>query len=912
MVKQCVNKYIEDDKYNCHFQCFPFELSDFQKYAIEGIVDDKHVLVTAHTGSGKTLPAEFAIDYFVTKKHKKVIYTSPIKALSNQKFYEFGKKFPHIDFGILTGDIKFNPEADVLIMTTEILQNNLFQKYVQKNKQQTIFNTDTYNTCNDNNVNNEVHNNNNNNTLSDFNMDIENDLACVIFDEVHYINDEDRGKVWEQTIMMLPNHVQMVMLSATIDKPERFAAWCENQQTSTKNNNDNNNENKLAVKEVYLIPTNHRVVPLYHHLYLDCNQTLFKSLKNKELKDKVRAFIRKPHLLKDQQHKFNDNIYYETKKMRDLFDKEKCFIRPNFIFNNLASYLKNNDMLPAICFVFSRKNVEKYAHEVTTNLLEDDSKVPYIIERETQNILRKMPNYDEIINLPEYKSLIVLLQKGVAIHHSGILPVLREVVELLFAQGYIKLLFATETFAVGLNMPTKTVIFTSLYKYTSSGERYLYSHEYTQMAGRAGRRGIDSEGHVIHLCNMFHNHFPNYISYNNIVGGVPQTLKSKFKMNYALTIQLLKAFDDGNILHNSENFVKSSMMYETLQKRIGASEEELNDIQRLQTVPTVDTVVHTVDTLHTVQNIEPDKNNMMTISQEQSELCKQYEDLLQELEITSGNKKKKLYKKQTTMLEQLKLKIPNFNDSLLKTLLQPQKQETEIQQQHLDKQQEINSMKTFVESKFSVILNVLRQEDIVDNKKDNENKLTLKGHICSYLNEINPLLMGTLINEDLTLKFIQEISLDEFIGFLSCFYNVKVNESYRTYNIENCKHKSLGLQKLVKFIHETQSKYVAYETRNRFVTGEFSEELVFDLVDYVIEWCRATDEHSCQNILNRLAVEKELFVGDFSKALLKIYNIINELTSVYNYLQNVEMLHYLQNSSEKLLKYVVTNQSLYI
>lgn len=310
-------------------------------------------------------------------------------------------------------------------------------------------------------MNNEVHyniNNNNNNTLSDFNMDIENDLACVIFDEVHYINDEDRGKVWEQTIMMLPNHVQMVMLSATIDKPERFAAWCENQQTSTKNNNENNNK----VKEVYLIPTNHRVVPLYHHLYLDCNQTLFKSLKNKELKDKVRAFIRKPHLLKDQQHKFNDNIYYETKKMRDLFDKEKCFIRPNFIFNNLASYLKNNDMLPAICFVFSRKNVEKYAHEVTTNLLEDDSKVPYIIERETQNILRKMPNYDEIINLPEYKSLIVLLQKGVAIHHSGILPVLREVVELLFAQGYIKLLFATETFAVGLNMPTKTVIFLSL------------------------------------------------------------------------------------------------------------------------------------------------------------------------------------------------------------------------------------------------------------------------------------------------------------------------------------------------------------------------------------------------------------------------------------------------------------------
>ena len=169
MVKQCINKYIEDDKYNCHFQCFPFELSDFQKYAIEGIVENKHVLVTAHTGSGKTLPAEFAIEYFVSKQRKKVIYTSPIKALSNQKFFEFGKKFPNIDFGILTGDIKFNPETDVLIMTTEILQNNLFQKYVQKSKQEQIQKTEE-----------NINKNNNLMSLSDFTMDIDNEFMCNI------------------------------------------------------------------------------------------------------------------------------------------------------------------------------------------------------------------------------------------------------------------------------------------------------------------------------------------------------------------------------------------------------------------------------------------------------------------------------------------------------------------------------------------------------------------------------------------------------------------------------------------------------------------------------------------------------------------------------------------------------------
>ena len=803
MVKQCINKYIEDDKYNCHFQCFPFELSDFQKYAIEGIVENKHVLVTAHTGSGKTLPAEFAIEYFVSKQRKKVIYTSPIKALSNQKFYEFGKKFPNIDFGILTGDIKFNPEADVLIMTTEILQNNLFQKYVQKSKQEQIQKTEE-----------NINKNNNLMSLSDFTMDIDNELACVIFDEVHYINDEDRGKVWEQTIMMLPNHVQMVMLSATIDKPEQFACWCESQQ---KCNNTTSITSDQELKEVYLIPTNHRVVPLYHHLYLDCNQTLFKSLKDKELKEKVRAFIGKPHLLKDKDHKFNDNIYYKTKSMLELFDKQKCFIRPNIIFNNLVCYLKTNNMLPAICFVFSRKNVEKYAHEITANLLEDDSKVPYIIEREAQNILRKMSNYNEIICLPEYLSLIQLLQKGIAIHHSGILPVLREVVELLFAKGYIKLLFATETFAVGLNMPTKTVIFTSLFKYTSSGERYLYSHEYTQMAGRAGRRGIDTEGHVIHLCNMFNIRFPNYTTYNNIIGGVPQTLKSKFKLNYSLTIQLLKAYDDGNILQNSKQFVKSSMMHETLQKRIGASEETLNSITGLCKSKTVF-----------------NEQNKLNISSEQLELCKHYDELLKELENTTGNKKKKLYKKHDAMLAELKIKIPNFDMNLLNNLLKPMKEVNSVQQQQIEKQEEINSMKGYVESKFTTILSVLYKEDIVTNQ---DNKLTTKGHICSYLNEINPLLMGSLINEDLTSKMIQKLSLNEFIGFLSCFCNVKVNENYKTYNIENCKHKSFGLQNLVKFINELQIKYQSYETENRFVTGEFSEELVFDLVDYVIEWC---------------------------------------------------------------------------
>ena len=214
------------------FKKYPFELSPFQKHAICAIEREKHILITAHTGSGKTIPALHAIQKFC-KLGKKVIYTSPIKSLSNQKFNEFSKKFPEISFGILTGDIKFNPDADCLIMTTEILRNNLFQ-------QKTIEQGETRHP-----------------TLQ-FEMDIQNDLACVIFDEIHYINDRERGKIWEETIMMLPQHVLIVMLSATIHKAESFAKWIESAKE----------------REVWLASTTQRVVPLTHYSYLTLRSKL--------------------------------------------------------------------------------------------------------------------------------------------------------------------------------------------------------------------------------------------------------------------------------------------------------------------------------------------------------------------------------------------------------------------------------------------------------------------------------------------------------------------------------------------------------------------------------------------------------------------------------------------------------------
>ena len=188
MVIHCVSIFNNSD-YEEYFGWFPYQLSDFQKWAIYAIVNGHHSLITAHTGSGKTLPAEFAIQFF-KNQGKKVIYTAPIKALCNQKLYDLKQKFPHISFGILTGDVKDNPEADVLIMTTEILRNTLFTKKI--NETNTGLGTSVP-------------------LALQFELDIETELGAVVFDEVHYIGDKDRGSVWEQSILLLPAHVQQII-----------------------------------------------------------------------------------------------------------------------------------------------------------------------------------------------------------------------------------------------------------------------------------------------------------------------------------------------------------------------------------------------------------------------------------------------------------------------------------------------------------------------------------------------------------------------------------------------------------------------------------------------------------------------------------------------------------------------------
>ena len=832
MVKICSTNYPESSEtlYKEHFEKYSFALSSFQKYSIESIVEGNHVLVCVPTGSGKTLSGEFAIEHFVGKG-KKVIYTSPIKALSNQKFYDFSKKFPNISFGILTGDIKFNPEADVLIMTAEILLNTLYKK-------RSVQTDSTH-------------------SMTSFDMDFENELACVIMDEVHYINDMDRGKVWEETIMMLPKHIQMVMLSATLDSPERFASWCETRGNALVKPDD---------KIVYLTPAHERIVPLTHYSFITCNTSIFKIIKDKTIQQEIMKITNSLHVMQDPKGNFKEENYQKIKNTLNIFENKNQYIKRANVLNQVSKHMVENNMLPAICFVFSRKALEKCASEITTNLLEFDSKVPYIVKMECEQIIRKLPNYEEYLHLPEYTHMISLLEKGIAIHHAGIMPVLREMVELLFAKGYIKLLFATETFAVGINMPTKTVLFTDVNKFDGNTNRMLHSHEYTQMAGRAGRRGIDIVGNVIHLNNLFRP--METTSYKKMMKGDPQKLVSKFKISYNLLLNLIDIGDQ-----NFTNFSNQSMIQDTIANETNKLHYKMNE------------------SVSNVEKLESVIGNLRT----PREAIEEYIELSEKRVNAINSKRKEIDRRIAYLLDSHKF-IENEKQNIMKY--------NEKQKEVEYFQNEISKSQSYLDKNIKSVIQLLEEREFVE-QSDNVYKLTLKGSLATQIRETHCILFTELIVDN---KF-DEFTTEELVSIFSCFTNITVPEKVKALlpNLPKCSRVNDIVLDIVNRGKELEQKELSLQF------GEGGElHMHFDLMDYIYEWCNCEDVNDCKLLLQKMETEKEIFLGEFIKAILKINNISNEFEKVAEQIGNIELLQKLKDISNKTLKYVATNQSLYI
>jgi superfamily II RNA helicase len=852
----CDQPYLNYE-FNIHFEQFPYPLSDFQKYAIEAIVQGDHVLVTAHTGSGKTLPAEFAIQHF-TSQSKKVIYTSPIKALSNQKYYEFQQKYPNISFGLFTGDIKTNPDAQVLIMTTEILMNTLFRSNKDESR-----------------------------VGLDFNIDVQVDLGCVVFDEVHYINDKERGQVWEKTILMLPPHIQMVMLSATIDNPLGFARWVESGRHIDKQHfNEKDNKSKFPEgagggtgvckaspgfprKRVYLASTDKRVVPLSHYGYVTVNEGIFKNIKDKELEQQIRSQTNVLVPLQSESGDFKEPGVHKMKKLLDIFEGRQVFMKRQQVLNSLALFLRDREMLPAIAFVFSRKHVELCAKEITVPLLEDDSKVGYIVRRECEQIIRKLPNFQEYLSLPEYNQVVSLLEKGIGIHHSGMIPVLREIVELMISKKYIKLLFATESFAIGLDCPIKTAIFTSLTKFDGQSDRYLMPHEYTQMAGRAGRRGLDTVGHVVHCNNLFK--LPTLTDYRSMLCGKPQQLVSKFHINYSLILNLIK----NGQTNDFHRFAERSMVQGEIVKSIDGQRTSIHDL-----------------------GLRVDKKKeSLSFMKTPYDICVRYLSLQNDLK-GLVNKKRKDCEREMQALKNQYFDLPK---------------DIKYTEEYMNLTRELDNesaslefTNSFIQRQCASICSILMKTGFIELVSDETFSyvLTDLGRAASSIAEVHSLIMSRFM---ITNNYFGDFDETELVGLFACFADVKIDEDKRRYN--PTEQLRVPLIELAKLFDEYESAELNEDAR----TGiRYESAIQYDMSELAMKWTKCIDEQSCREFIQSDVADKGISVGDFNKAMMKVATISKELGKVAEEVGQIELLHKLSKIDGLVFKYVTTAQSLYL
>lgn len=443
---------------------YPFVLDPFQEEAIKCIDNNQSVLVSAHTSAGKTVIAEYAIALSLQKKQR-VIYTTPIKALSNQKYREMYEEFQ--DVGLLTGDVTINPNASVVIMTTEILRSMLYRG-----------------------------------------CEIMREVGWVVFDEIHYMRDKERGVVWEETIILLPDNVHHVFLSATILNATQFAEWIA----------------YIHKQPCHVVYTDFRPTPLQHYIYPSGGNGLHLVVDEKgEFRE---ANFNKAMSFLQDQSTVEGNADGKTKKKNN-----KAQAGSN-VFKIVKMIMERN-YAPVIIFSFSKKECEGYALQM--------SKLDFNTEAEKKLVQEVFKNAidclsDEDKKLPQVEHVLPVLMRGIGIHHGGLLPILKEVIEILFSEGLIKALFATETFAMGLNMPARTVLFTSARKFDGKDMRWITGGEYIQMSGRAGRRGIDERGIVIMIVD---EKLDSEVG-KSLMKGHSDPINSAFRLTYNMVLNLLR------------------------------------------------------------------------------------------------------------------------------------------------------------------------------------------------------------------------------------------------------------------------------------------------------------------------------------------------------------------------------------
>lgn len=735
---------------------FPFELDDFQKEACEIIDNGESVVVCAPTGAGKTVIAQHAINNAI-KQGCRIFYTTPLKALSNQKFYDFCEQYGADKVGLLTGDTSINRGAQIVIMTTEVFRNMLYG--------------------------------------TNFGAVADNlkDVRYVVLDEVHYMNDEQRGTVWEESIIYCPTNIQIIALSATVANCDELTNWINTVHSKTK-----------------LVNTDFRPVPL-RFFYFDSSQP-YKLL---------------PLLTPDG--KLNNKIKPEKPQWARGKDKrKKTYVKQ--IIQNLA----DNDMLPAIYFTFSRKKCDEQMEKCSglgLNTRKEQEEIKAFIEE----FIAENPH------LYGNKHIEYLIQ-GVASHHAGLLPAWKNLVEKLFQKGLIKVVFATETLAAGINMPARSTVISSTSKRTDSGHRMLTANEFLQMSGRAGRRGMDKVGYVTVVGTPFQT--PEEVA--ELVLSDSNPLESKFSPSYSMVLNLLQRF---NLEESKELILKSFGYYSSdyrlkpilfqleqydkeIEERSFICPNKLSDDKMLEYDKLRFLYVQNRQTYKKI--VKQEKSKHRPLSPEVVEFGKRNKEELHKLQ-TFACDTCKLYKKHSKNLEVLK-RIDSKKKKLLK---------------------EIEKQKDIYWNKFIAHRAVLKEYGYIQNDYPTE-----KGKTTSQIRSENELYLAEIIFSGV----LENLTPSQLAGVICALTTEELRIEIPYIPFSEPVRKTLNqIRNIKRKLEKVQSKYDIEAPL--YINPYFSS--LIELWVEGAEW-------------ETVSEQIEIGEGDIVRAFKRVVDVLRQLTTIDN------------------------------
>ncbi len=750
---------------------FNFELDDFQKEAINNIENGKSVVVCAPTGAGKTCIAQSAI-HLALENNKRIFYTTPLKALSNQKYHDFSVQYGQENVGLLTGDTTINRDARIVVMTTEVFRNMLYGT--------------TFGSLADN----------------------LNDVKYVVLDEVHYMNDESRGTVWEESIIYCPTNIQIIALSATVQNSKQLTEWINTVHSRTEH--------------VY---TDFRPVPLRFYYYDSSKPNTVLPLMTPEgaLNNKIRP-----------ESKFK------------YFNSKKTVKNPA---SDIILALQEKNMLPAIYFTFSRKKCDENALKCSSiDLLTKEEAIR--ANEMVENYIQENPY---LYNNPH----IELVKRGIASHHAGLLPGWKNLVERMFQEGLIKVVFATETLAAGINMPARTTVISSISKRTDDGHRILTANEFLQMSGRAGRRGMDEIGYVVIVGTPFQTPEEVY----NLATSDANPLESKFSPSYSMVLNLLQRFS----LEEAKELILKTFGYFSSTDRITPL---LNELKQYE------------ETMQGCNNFKcPKKHTAADMDDyvKYKNLYVEHRTILKALRRQTKNQNAPEIIEYKQKTKELLDKMHSYGCDMCK-LYKKHKKEIELYKRYEKKAKKIKKEIEF-------------QKDVYWQKFLSHKRILETTHNLfeDYPTETGKITMGLRIENEL---FLSEIILSGLLDNLAPYELASVICAISTEEVRNLdntpiKPPSQNVRKILGKIKDIKRKIFLLERDNNIENNMNVNSEYSSLIE---AWVLSKDEDiSSIEAWDKIFSDTEFTEGDVVRAFKRTIDVLRQLTVVENIQDSIAM-----------------------